>query len=460
MFGKIKHIHLVGIGGTGMSGIAELLLNLGYKVTGSDLAVTEVTERLSRLGGEIALGHKAENVKDADVVVYSSAVKPDNPEMIEARSKGIPVIPRAEMLAELMRMKYGIAVGGAHGKTTTTWLVGLVMAAAGLDPTIVVGGRLKALGTNAKLGGGRYLVAEADESDGSFLRLSPTLAIVTNIDEEHLDHYRDLDEIKDAFVEFVNKVPFYGSAIVCLDQENVQAVLPRVTRRVVTYGLSPQADLRGTEISQEDAGVTFNVALRGRKLGSLFVRIPGEHNVLNALAAVAVASELDIPFAAVSEGISRFTGISRRLEHKGEAAGVTVMDDYAHHPTEIMATLRATRSVWRKRVVAVFQPHRHTRTKALWERLGRSLYDADSVVVTSIYGAGEEPVAGVTAELVAKAAVTSGHRDVTYIPDRAKVIEHLARMLRPGDLLITLGAGDVWKVGEEVLRRLGSEHRA
>jgi len=457
MFGKIKHIHLVGIGGTGMSGIAELLLNLGYKVTGSDLSTTEVTERLARLGGEIALGHAAANVSEADVLVYSSAVKPDNPEMIEARARGIPVIPRAEMLAELMRMKYGIAVGGAHGKTTTTWLVGLVMAAAGLDPTIVVGGRLKALGTNAKLGSGRYLVAEADESDGSFLKLSPSIAIVTNIDEEHLDHYRDLDAIKAAFVEFVNKVPFYGSAIVCLDQENVQAIIPRITRRIVTYGFSQQADIRGTEISQDEAGVTFNVTMRGRKLGSIYVRTPGEHNVSNALAAVAVASELDIPFAAVSEGISTFTGISRRLEHKGEAGGVTVMDDYAHHPTEIMATLRAARSVWRKRVVAVFQPHRHTRTNALWEKLGRSFYDADCVVVTSIYAAGEEPIPGVTAELVAKAAVRSGHRDVTFVPDRTKLIEHLAGILRPGDLLITLGAGDVWKVGEEVLRRLSRE---
>jgi len=457
MFGKIKHIHLVGIGGTGMSGIAELLLNLGYKVTGSDLAATEVTERLARMGGEVALGHAAANVKDADVLVYSSAVKPDNPEMIFAHARGIPVIPRAEMLSELMRMKYGIAVGGAHGKTTTTWLVGLVMAAAGLDPTIVVGGRLKALGTNAKLGSGRYLVAEADESDGSFLRLSPTIAIVTNIDEEHLDHYRDLDAIKAAFVEFVNKVPFYGSAIVCLDQENVQAIIPKITRRIVTYGFSQQADIRGTEVSQDDAGVTFNVTMRGRKLGSLYVRIPGEHNVSNALAAVAVASELDIPFTAASEGISAFTGISRRLEHKGEAGGIVVMDDYAHHPTEIMATLKAARSVWRKRVVAVFQPHRHTRTNALWERLGRSFYDADCVVVTSIYGAGEEPIPGVTAELVAKAAVAGGHRDVTFIPDRSKVIEHLAGILRPGDLLITLGAGDVWKVGEEMLRRLSRE---
>jgi UDP-N-acetylmuramate--alanine ligase len=455
MFGKIKHIHFVGIGGTGMSGIAEILINLGYKVTGSDLSSTEVTERLARLGGEVALGHDRSHVEDADVLVYSSAVKPDNPEMLEARRRGVPVIPRAEMLAELMRMKYGIAVGGAHGKTTTTWLVGLVMAAAGLDPTIVVGGRLKALGTNTKLGGGRYLVAEADESDGSFLKLSPSLAIVTNIDEEHLDHYANLDAIKASFVEFVNKVPFYGAAIVCLDQENVQAIMPRIGRRVVTYGFSQQADIRGTDVTQDETGVTFNVALKGRKLGSLYVRIPGEHNVSNALAAVAVAMELDIPFAAVSEGVSEFTGISRRMEHKGEAGGVSVMDDYAHHPTEIIATLRAARSFWRKRIVAVFQPHRHTRTEALWERLGRSFYDADSVIVTSIYGAGEEPIPGVTAELVVKAALQSGHRDVTYVPDKSQIPDRLAAVLRPGDLLVTLGAGDVWKVGEEVLRRLG-----
>ena len=459
MFGKIKHIHLIGIGGTGMSGIAELLLNLGYKVTGSDLGATDVTERLARLGGEIVRGHDGRNIKDADVVVYSSAVKADNPEMVEARRKGIPVIPRAEMLAELMRMKYGIAVGGAHGKTTTTWLVGLVMAAAGLDPTIVVGGRLKALGSNAKLGGGRYLVAEADESDGSFLRLSPSIAIVTNIDEEHLDYYANLDAIKAAFVEFVNKVPFYGAAIVCLDQENVQAIIPKIARRVVTYGFSPQADIRGTEISQDDAGVTFNVTMKGRKLGSIYLRIPGEHNVSNALAAVAVAAEIDIPFAAVSEGISQFTGISRRLEMKGEAGGVVVMDDYAHHPTEIMATLRAARSVWRKRIVAVFQPHRHSRTQALWEKLGRSLFDADSVVVTSIYAAGEEAIPGVTAELVVKAAVESGHRDVVMIADKSKIADHLCGMLRAGDLLITLGAGDIWKIGEEVLGRLASDRR-
>jgi UDP-N-acetylmuramate--alanine ligase len=454
MFGKIRHIHLIGAGGTGMSGIAEVLLNLGYKVSGSDLSRTEVTERLARLGGEIALGHAAGHVADADVVVYSSAVKPDNPEMLEARRLGIPVIPRAEMLAELMRMKYGIAVGGAHGKTTTTWLVGLVLEAAGLDPTIVVGGRLKALGTNAQLGSGHHIVAEADESDGSFLKLSPTIAIVTNIDEEHLDHYADLDEIKATFVEFVNKVPFYGAAVVCIDQENVRAVIPRITRPVVTYGFSERADVRGTEISQDESGVTFNVTLRGRKMGSLYVRIPGEHNVSNALAAVAVAAELDIPFAAVSEGISRFTGISRRLEHKGEAGGVMVMDDYAHHPTEIAATLKAARSFWGKRIVAVFQPHRYTRTRALWQRLGECFAEADKVVITSIYAAGEQPLPGVTAELVAKAAVASGHRDVTYVPDKSQIPDRLVGALRPGDLLITLGAGDVWKTGEEVLRRL------
>jgi UDP-N-acetylmuramate--alanine ligase len=454
MFGKVRHIHLIGAGGTGMSGIAEVLLNLGYRVSGSDLARTEVTERLARLGGEIAVGHAACNVVDADVVVYSSAVKPENPEMLEARRLGIPVIPRAEMLSELMRMKQGIAVGGAHGKTTTTWLVGLVLAAAGLDPTIVVGGRLKALGSNAKLGSGGHMVAEADESDGSFLKLSPTIAIVTNIDEEHLDHYADLDEIKDTFVEFVNKVPFYGAVVVCIDQENVQAIVPRITRPVVTYGFSECADVRGTDVSQDEAGVTFNVTLRGRKMGSLYVRIPGEHNVSNALAAVAVAAELDIPFAAVSEGISQFTGISRRLEHKGEAGGVVVMDDYAHHPTEIAATLKAARSFWGKRIVAVFQPHRFTRTAALWRQLGECFAEADRVVITSIYAAGEQPIPGVSAELVAKAAAASGHRDVTYVPDKGQIPDRLVGALRPGDLLITLGAGDIWKTGEEVLRRL------
>jgi UDP-N-acetylmuramate--alanine ligase len=454
MFGKIKHIHLVGIGGTGMSGIAELLLNLGYKVSGSDLATTDVTDRLESLGGLVAKGHEPGNIEDADVVVYSSAIKEENVEVREARARGIPVIPRAEMLAELMRMKQGIAVGGAHGKTTTTWLVGLVMAAAGLDPTIIVGGRLKALGTNAKLGGGPYLVAEADESDGSFLRLSPNVAVVTTIDEEHLDHYRNLEAIKAAFIEFVNKVPFYGAAIVCLDEENVQAVIPKIIRRVITYGFSQQADVRATDVTLEDQHVTFNVSLRDSRLGSVMLRMPGAHNIANALAAVAVGLELDIPFPAISEGISQFTGISRRLEQRGEVADMVFVDDYAHHPTEIIATLETVKAMWKRPVVAVFQPHRYSRTQALWERLGRSFYNADSVVVTSIYGAGEDKIPGVTAELVAEAALRSGHRDVHYLPEREQVIDHLAGSLKPGDAVVTLGAGDIWKVGDELIRRL------
>jgi UDP-N-acetylmuramate--alanine ligase len=457
MFGKVKHIHLVGIGGTGMSGIAELLLNLGYRVSGSDISSGEVTERLTGLGGRIALGHDAQNVEGADVLVYSSAIKGGNQEVDEAHRRGIPVISRAEMLSELMRMKQGIAVGGAHGKTTTTWIIGLVMAAAGLDPTIIVGGRLRALGTNAKLGGGPYLVAEADESDGSFLRLSPTLAVATTIDEEHLDHYSDIDSIKAAFVEFLNKVPFYGAAIVCLDEENIQSILPRVIRRIITYGFSQQADVRATDIAPDGQNVTFNVSLRQSKLGSVLLRMPGKHNVANALAAVAVGLELDIPFASISEGIAEFTGISRRLEVRGEVGGVLFVDDYAHHPTEIAATLETVKSMWQRRVIAVFQPHRYSRTRALWERLGRSFYYADSVIVTSIYAAGEAPIPGVSAELVVSAALSSGHRDLNYLPDREEVIDHLLNTLEPGDLVVTLGAGDVWKIGDEVIRRLGSE---
>ncbi len=457
MFGKIKHIHLVGIGGTGMSGIAELLLNLGYKVSGSDLVASEVTDRLVALGGQITRGHHPSNVEDADVVVYSSAVKSDNVELIEARRRGIPVIPRAEMLAELMRMKQGIAVGGAHGKTTTTWLIGLVMAAAGLDPTIIVGGRLKALGTNAKLGGGPYLVAEADESDGSFLRLSPNIAVVTTIDEEHLDHYLDLDAIKSSFIEFLNKVPFYGAAVVCLDEENIQAIMPSIIRRVVTYGFSQQADVRATDVSPDGSNVTFNVRLRDSKLGSILLRMPGKHNIANALAAVAVGLELDIPFPAISEGISQFTGIARRLEVMGEVGDILFVDDYAHHPTEITATLETIKDIWQRRIIAVFQPHRFTRTKALWDRLGRSFYDADLLVVIPIYGAGEDPITGVTSALVAEAATKSGHRSVSCIDGREDLVEHLLKSIQPGDVVVTLGAGDVWKVANDLMERLAHE---
>ena len=457
MFGKVKHIHFVGIGGTGMSGIAELLLNLGYKVTGSDLSVSPVTERLVALGADIALGHAAGQVGEPDVVVYSSAIKQDNVEIASARSKGIPVIPRAEMLAELMRMRQGIAVGGAHGKTTTTWLVGLVMAAARLDPTIIVGGRLRALGTNAKLGSGNYLVAEADESDGSFLKLSPTIAVITTVDEEHLDHYVNLDAIKEAFIEFANKVPFYGAAVVCLDDENVQAIMPHIERRVITYGFSQQADVQARDVVQDGTDVTFNAYLKGRNMGSVLLKTPGEYNVLNALAAVAIGLELDIPFQAIGEGLAEFTGISRRLEVKGEEAGVTVVDDYAHHPTELAATLGAIRSTYDRRIVAVFQPHRYSRTHALWDRLGRSFYDADTVIVTSIYAAGEASIEGVTGELVARAAVESGHRDVEYIPEMNDVIDRLAETVKAGDVVVTLGAGSIYRAGEDLLERMKSE---
>jgi UDP-N-acetylmuramate--alanine ligase len=348
-------------------------------------------------------------------------------------------------------------VGGAHGKTTTTWMAGLVMAAARLDPTIIVGGRLKALGTNAKLGGGNYLVAEADESDGSFLRLSPTIAVITTVDEEHLDHYLNLDAIKDAFVEFANKVPFYGAVVVCLDDENVQSILPRIERRVITYGFSQQADVRATDVTQDGTDVAFNAVLRGRNMGSLLLKTPGRYNVLNSLAAVAVGLELDIPFQAIGEGLARFTGISRRLELKGEARGVTVVDDYAHHPTEVAATLEAVRATYGGRIVAVFQPHRYTRTHALWDRLGRSFYDADAVIVTSIYAAGESEINGVTGELVARAAVESGHRDVTYLADLDRVVDHLLENIHEGDIVLTLGAGNVYSVGDEFMRRLRSD---
>ena len=437
-----------------MSGIAELLLNLGYKVTGSDVSATAVTERLITLGAGIARGHDGKHVGEPDVVVHSSAIKPGNVEIEEARRRGIPVIPRAEMLAELMRMRQGVAVGGAHGKTTTTWLVGLVMAAARLDPTIIVGGRLKALGTNAKLGSGNYLVAEADESDGSFLRLSPTIAVITTVDEEHLDHYVGLDAIKEAFIEFANKVPFYGAAVVCLDDENVQSIIPHIHRRVITYGFSQQADVRATDVVQEGTDVTFNAVLRGKTVGSVLLRTPGSYNVLNSLAAVAIGFELDIPFQEISRGLSEFTGISRRLELKGEVKGVSVVDDYAHHPTEVAATLGAVRSTYGRRIVAVFQPHRYTRTHALWDKLGRSFYDADAVVVTSVYAAGEAPIEGVTGELVARAAVESGHRDVTYIPEMDDVIEHLEKTVNEGDVVLTLGAGSIYTVGERLMERL------
>ena len=434
-----------------MSGIAELLLNLGYQVSGSDLKSSPITERLAALGGKISVGHRAENVGDANVVVISSAVRPDNIEVSEARRRQIPVIPRVEMLAELMRLKYGIAIAGAHGKTTTTSIVATVLVQAGFDPTAVIGGRLNALGSNAKLGKGDFLVAEADESDGSFLKLSPTIAVVTNIDREHLDYYADLAEIQDAFTAFVNKVPFYGAAILCLDDPNVQAIIPRVQRRIVTYGTSNQADLAASHVEFRDFGASYEVRYRGKLLGEIRLQIPGQHSVLNSLAAVATGLELEIPFEKIASALAGFQNADRRFQVKGKKGDILVVDDYGHHPTEIIATLSAARRACDRRIVAVFQPHRYTRTRALEEEFARAFYHADVLLVLPVYAAGEDPLPDVSAQRLVDKIKKYGHRDVIFAADFASAGLELKSKLKNGDLLITLGAGDVWKIGEEFL---------
>jgi UDP-N-acetylmuramate--alanine ligase len=446
-------IHFVGIGGIGMSGIAELLLNLGYRVTGSDLRRSDTTERLERLGAEVRTGHAAENVpEDGHVVVVSSAVRPDNPEVAEAHRRKIPVIPRAEMLAELMRMKYGIAIAGTHGKTTTTSMVATVLAAAGWDPTAVVGGKLNSLGSNAKLGSGDFLVAEADESDGSFLKLSPTVAVVTNIDPEHLDYYSGIGQIKETFLHFINRIPFYGFAVLCVDHPNVQELLPSLTKTFVTYGLSTQADYRAEGTVAEGMSSRFRVVRRGEPLGEVVVRAPGIHNVSNALAAFAVAAELGIPVDKIREGLADYRGVHRRFQVKGERGGVTVVDDYAHHPAEIRATLAAARGVWPgRRIVAGFQPHRFSRTHALFRDFLSAFHDADMLLLFEVYPAGEEPIPDATGKRLGEAIRDHGHRAVTYMGHAGDAAEKVASILRPGDIFLTMGAGDVWKVGESVL---------
>ncbi|RII28967.1 MAG: UDP-N-acetylmuramate--L-alanine ligase [Geobacter sp.] len=455
MYGKIEKIHFVGIGGIGMSGIAEVLLNLGYKVSGSDLRTSDITDRLASLGGEIFTGHSGENVANVDVVVISSAVHDDNPEVIEARERLIPVIPRAEMLAELMRMKYGIAIAGTHGKTTTTSMVSTILGFAGIDPTIVIGGRLDSIGSNAKLGQGKFLVAEADESDGSFLKLSPTIAVVTNIDADHLDFYSGIGEIKDTFVEFINKIPFYGLAVLCLDSPNVADIIPRVKKRFTTYGLSSQADFRASDIRLAGNSTSFVAYHRGERLGEVSFKMPGAHNVLNALACIAVAMELNVSFEVIQEGFRDFGGVGRRFQIKGEAKEIIVVDDYGHHPTEIRATLAAAKGGWAdRRLVVAFQPHRYTRTKELFDDFVKAFYDADVLVLTDIYPAGEQPIPGITAEGLVANIKKHGQKDVTYIADREKLCDHLLQVLKPGDLCLTLGAGNLWQVGEKLLKRL------
>ena len=455
MYGKIEKIHFVGIGGIGMSGIAEVLLNLGYKVSGSDLRGSETTERLAALGAEIGIGHQAETLQNVDVVVISSAVNDDNPEVVEARRLHVPVIPRAEMLAELMRMKYGIAIAGTHGKTTTTSMAASILGHAGIDPTIVIGGKLNAIGTNARLGQGKFLLAEADESDGSFLVLSPTIAVVTNIDADHLDHYSGIDEIKETFVEFINRVPFYGLAVLCLDDPNIRDVLPLVKKRYLTYGLSAQADIRATHVRHNGFMTSFVAHYKGYRLGEISFPMPGPHNVLNAMACIGVALELDIPFIAIQEGFARFGGVGRRFQVKGELGGIMVVDDYGHHPAEIKATLAAARQGWpERRIVAAFQPHRYSRTHELFTDFVAAFSDADVLILTDVYAAGEQPIEGATSERLARELRRHGQKDVTWLADREKIPGQLAGIVREGDIVITLGAGNIWQQGEALVKLL------
>jgi UDP-N-acetylmuramate--alanine ligase len=453
MYKKTKHIHFVGIGGIGMSGIAELLLNLGYRVSGSDLRATDITRRLERLGARINQGHSAEAVAGADVVVTSSAVNRQNPEVTSALEQHIPVIQRAEMLAELMRLKkYGIAVAGSHGKTSTTSMVSWMLHLAGLDPTVVIGGKVDSLGGNAKLGEGEFLVAEADESDGSFLKLSPVIEVVTNIDLEHLDYYRDLEHIKDVFVQFMERIPFYGVVVLCLDDPNIASLLPRIQKRIITYGFSEQAEVHATEIRTGGRHSEFTVRRGDTSLGRVSMSIPGRHTIYNSLATIAVGLELEIDFPVIAGALASFEGVQRRLQVKGEADGILVVDDYGHHPTEIRATLDAVREGWPdRRLVVAFQPHRYTRTKALFGEFKTAFHRADVLVLTDIYAASETPLEGITSGVLAEAVKRHGHRDVHYLPDVEALPRELAGLLRPGDLVLTLGAGNIVHAGEALL---------
>jgi len=454
---KTRHaasVHFVGIGGIGMSGIAEVLLNLGYRISGSDLKESETTRRLVQLGAGVQYGHRAENLRDADVVVISSAVRRDNPEVLAARARTIPVIPRAEMLAELMRLKYAVAVAGSHGKTTTTSMVATVLAAAGMDPTAVVGGKVNVLGSNAKLGRSDLMVVEADESDGSFLKLHPSIAVVTNIDPEHMDHYGTLDALKTAFLEFCNRVPFYGLNVLCLDHPNVQALLPDLEKRFVTYGRAHTADYRLEGIHLDGFATRFRAFRHDEDLGEFTVRMVGAHNALNALAVIAVAEEMDVPLDTVRASLAGFGGVQRRFTVRGEARGITVVDDYGHHPMEVMATLAGARRAFGRRLVVAFQPHRYTRTRDLLQEFTTAFNDADVLFTTEIYAASEDPIPGVSGEGLANAIRAHGHRDVSFVHRRAELASAILPRLREGDLVLTLGAGDITQVGPELLQLL------
>lgn len=459
IFGRTRHIHMVGIGGIGMSGMAEILLQKGYTVTGSDASQSDTVNRLRELGAEIYIGHDEKNIEGADVVVFTSAVKAEeNLETKAAMEAGIPVIKRAEMLAELMRMKYGIGIAGTHGKTTTTTLAGHVIQDGGFDPTIMVGGKVHSFSeTNAVVGKGDIIIVEADEFDRTFLRLTPSLAVITNIEAEHLDIYDSLDDVKDAFVEFANKVPFYGAVVLCLDDPNVRSIIPRLERRTITYGLTPQAKIRATNVEVNNFNSTFTVLNEGRKLGEITLSAPGEHNVKNALAAIALGLELDMDFKYIKSGLERFEGVFRRFQLKADIDGVIVIDDYAHHPTEVQATLKAARNGWKdRRIVAVFQPHLYSRTQNLYQDFGSSFFDAEVCVITDVYPSREEPIEGVSGKLIADSAKEFGHRQVHYVEDKKNIAARLKEIVQAGDVVITMGAGDIYKYGEEFVETLKS----
>ena len=449
MFNTIRSIHFTGIGGIGMSGLAEILLNQGFIVSGSDRALSDITERLSSLGVTVYEGHSADNVKNVDVLVYSSAVSTENPEIVEAVERKIPVIKRAEMLAECMRMKYGIGIAGTHGKTTTTSMTGLVLTEGGIDPTIIVGGKLSGLGgTNARLGNGEFIVVEADEFDRTFLKLTPTIAALTTLEKEHLDTYKDIDDLKNCFVEFANKVPFYGFVILCLDEPALQDIIPLINKKIFTYGLTPQADVRAFDIVHKEFESTFSIQYKGSFIGTITINIPGVHNIKNALVAVTVGIELGVPFEIVKTALEAFSGVYRRFEIKLNK-DILLIDDYAHHPTETSATLSGIRSGWKRRLISVFQPHLFSRTRDFYEEFGRSFLLSDIFICTDVYPARELPIEGITGEMIVKAARKFGHKNAVFIQNKEDVPAYLSKIAQKDDIIVTMGAGDIWKYGEK-----------
>jgi UDP-N-acetylmuramate--alanine ligase len=454
MFKNIHKVHFVGIGGIGMSGLAEILLSQGFEVSGSDKSLSEVTDHLSKLGIKVYEGHSPDNLKDADVLVYSSAVTIDNAEVKAAIDRKIPVIKRAEMLAESMRMKYGIGIAGTHGKTTTTSMVGLTLTEGNIDPTIIVGGKLSGLGgTNARLGHGEFIVVEADEFDRTFLKLTPTIAALTTLESEHLDTYKDLVDIQAAFTEFANKVPFYGFVVLCLDEPGLQDIIPSINKKIITYGLTPQADVRAVDIIHKQFSSEFSIKYKGQELGRLKLNIPGVHNVKNSLVAVIIAKELGIDFSVIKKALESFTGVYRRFEIKYNKE-ILVVDDYAHHPTETSATLSGIRAGWDRRLIAVFQPHLYSRTRDFYLEFGRSFLNSDVFICTDVYPAREEPIKGISGELIANAAKKFGHKNVIYVPDKKNIPSILIKLKKEKDIIVTMGAGDIWKYGEEFIRMI------